>query len=82
MKGASACCQVNSEVPDIIHAEINGAISQIRDHLSNDCSIDLKNATFYFKYDKKDHLYLVYAAGIQAMSTTHSEEPTQEPGLA
>ena len=64
MKGDLACCQIDTEVPDIIHTEINDAIAQIRDHLTTECEINLKNGTFYFKYDKKDKLYLIYSAGI------------------
>ena len=62
------CCAVDSNVPDIIHAEINEAIMQIKDHLLNVTKVELKNGTFYFKFNKKDKLYLIYAAGIQAVS--------------
>lgn len=65
-KDTAACCSIDSKVPDVLHSEINEAIIQIRDHLSNECKIKLKSATFYFKYDKTDNLYLIYSAGINA----------------
>ena len=40
----------------------------MREHLHDECKISLKNGTFYFKYDKKDKLYLIYSAGIQAIA--------------
>jgi len=57
-------CTLDSNVPDVIHIGLSDAIRQIKDHLSTACKIELKNATFYFKFDKNDKLYLKYAAGI------------------
>jgi hypothetical protein len=66
VKDQVCCCSVDSNVPDIIHLDINTAIMEIKVHLAQKCSIDLKNATFYFKYDKNDTLYLINVCGIQA----------------
>lgn len=60
------CCTLDSEVPEVIYQELLYAITQIKDHLLNECNIVLKEATFYFKFDKKDNLYLTFAAGIKA----------------
>jgi len=79
-KGAGAtCCSVDSNVPDQLHKEINFCILQIRDHLSAASGIALKQGTFFFKYDKADHLYLVYAGGLNASKVNCDD---QEPSLA
>jgi len=41
---------------------------QIKDHLYHECNIKVMKGTFYFKYDKHDHLYLIHAAGLQAQN--------------
>ena len=64
VKEGVCCCSVDSNVPDMIHLDINSAIMEIKDHLAYKCKINLKNATFYFKYDKNDHLYLTNVCGI------------------
>ena len=61
-----SCCTLDTEVPEVIYQEILYAITQIKDHLLNECRIILKEATFYFKFDKKDSLYLTFVAGIKA----------------
>ena len=67
-KGAAvaSCCTLDNDVPLIIHEEILAAITQIQMHLSNECGIVLSEATFYFKFDKKDNLYLTFVAGLKA----------------
>jgi len=69
-KGASvaSCCTLDSDVPHIIHEEIFAAIKQIEIHLLNECGIILSEGTFYFKFDKKDNLYLTFVAGLRAAS--------------
>jgi len=69
-KGAAVanCCTLDSDVPYIIHEEILAAITQIEVHLLNDCGIVLSEGTFYFKFDKKDILYLTFVAGLRAAS--------------
>jgi hypothetical protein len=81
-KGASiaSCCTLDSDVPHIIQEEILAAITQIEDHLINECGIILSEGTFYFKFDKKDNLYLTFVAGLRAASKEGQEG--QEPGLA
>jgi len=61
-----ACCKIDSQIPDVLHREINTCIEQIRDHLHVASDIVLKTGTFYFKYDKADKLYLIYAGGLNA----------------
>ena len=80
-KGAIACCAVDTNVPDILHIELNEAILQIKDHIYNIAKVELKSGTFYFKFDKADKLYLVHAAGIQA-SCVNSGYGEQEESLA
>ena len=44
----------------------------------NECEIKLKEGTFYFKFDKKDNLYLIFAAGLKA---ERGAAGSQESGL-
>ena len=71
-----SCCVIDSNIPDILHVSLNEAIIKIRDTLQKTSNIDLKNGTFYFKVDKNDKLYLVYACGIQAEDRNNPSDLT------
>lgn len=76
-------CTVDRDIPDVIQGDLRDAVYQIKDHLYHECGLDLLKCTFYFKYDKANVLYLVYAAGIQAIEhtvKTNEEKPTTESG--
>lgn len=60
-------CALDREIPEVIQQDLREAVYQIKDHLYHECGLDLLKSTFYFKYDKSNTLYLVYAAGIQAV---------------
>ena len=67
-KNETSLCQIDMNIPEVISAELNESILQIKDHLYHECNIRLAKGTFYFKYDKNDSLYLIYAAGLQAQN--------------
>jgi len=67
-KNETSVCQIDVNIPEVISAELNESILQIKDHLYHECNIKLTKGAFYFKYDKNDSLYLVYAAGLQAQN--------------
>lgn len=76
-KGQSfSVCAVDRDIPEVIERDLREAVYQIKDHLYHECGLDLLKSTFYFKYDKANTLYLVYAAGIQAIE--HSVKGTEE----
>lgn len=65
-------CTIDLNIPDVIRLELNEAILQIRDHLQKVAKIVLEKATFYFKYDKNDQLYLTFVTGIQVIGENES----------
>ena len=60
-------CVLDRDIPIVIEQDLKEAVFQIKDHLYHECGLDLQKSTFYFKYDKANTLYLIYAAGIQAV---------------
>ena len=68
LRNVSTVCQIDVDIPDVIAAELKECIMQMKDHLYHECNIQLMKGTFYFKYDKHDHLYLIHAAGLQAQN--------------
>jgi len=67
-KNETSVCQIDVNIPEVIAAELNESVLQIKDHLYHECNIKLTKGSFYFKYDKNDSLYLIYAAGLQAQN--------------
>lgn len=51
-KGPS-CYDLDSNIPNFLHVEIDEALLQIRDHFMS-LNIAMKSGTFYFKFDKAD----------------------------
>ena len=67
---SSNVCVLDRDIPPVIEQDLKEAVFQIKDHLYHECGLDLLKSTFYFKYDKSNTLYLIYAAGIQAVEVS------------